>query len=75
MALMMTMVLRIVDNGDDFEEVDNDNGLEGDDSGGDFEDDDNVDGEAGFEDLQIATKVLSVKIHFRNPSLWRSMQV
>ena len=47
--------------------VDNDNGLEGDDSGVDFEDDDNGDGGAAFEDLQIATKVLSVKIHFRTP--------
>ena len=46
-----------------------------DDNDDDCEDVDNGDGEAAFEDLHVATKVLSVKIHFRNPSLWRSMQV
>ena len=46
-----------------------------DDNDDDCEDVDNGDGEATFEDLHVATKVLSVKIHFRNPSLWRSMQV
>ena len=60
--------------------ADNDNDFEDGDNGDDFEDDDYGDGEAAFEDVctphsTIATKVLSVKIHFRNPSLRRSIQV
>ena len=38
-----------------------------DDNDDDCEDVDNGDGEAAFEDLYVATKVLSVKINFRNP--------